>query len=188
MNNLKETYNVVCNLLSKITKQEFSIQDVDDRNNIAKFNIICNDDWQVLYPKLQEEFSSIGNYDTMHIPAKETKFYHALDSAIANVCEIEGLQKPYYSLYLDETALDGETTPYGVYDSLAELMICANKVFKSYPETLTTMQDFNDTSGLVVSVNTLNHEPYLKLKIDLKYFNTDIKHSYYVLRLKGDNE
>ena len=188
MNNLKETYNVVCNLLSKITKQEFSIQDVDDRNNIADFNIICNDDWQVLYPTLQEEFASIGNYDTLHVPAKETKFYHALDSAIDNVCDVEGLQKPYYSLYLDETALDGETTPYGVYDSLAELMTCANKIFKSYPDTLTTMQNFNDTSGLVVSVNTLNHEPYLKLKIDLNYFNTDINHSYYVLRLKGDKK
>lgn len=188
MNNLKEIYNVVCALLAKITNQKFSIQDVDDRNNIAKFNIICNDDWQVLYPKLQEEFASIVNYDTMHIPAKETKFYHALDSAIANVCEIEGLQKPYYSLYLDETALDGETTPYGVYDSLAELMICANKVFKSYPETLTTMQDFNDTSGLVVSVSTLNHESYLKLKIDLKYFNTDINHAYYVLRLEDKSK
>lgn len=188
MNNLKETYNVVCNLLSKITKQEFSIQDVDDRNNIADFNIICNDDWQVLYPKLQEEFASIGNYDTLHIPAKETKFYHALDSAIANVCDVESLPKPYYSLYLDETALDGETTPYGVYDSLAELMICANKVFKSYPETLTTLQDFNDTSGLVVSVSTLNHESYLKLKIDLKYFNTDINHAYYVLRLEDKSK
>lgn len=188
MHNLKETYNVVCNLLSKITKQQFSIQDVDDRNNIAAFNIICNDDWQVLYPKLQEEFASIGNYDTMHIPANETKFYHALDSAIDNVCDVESLPKPYYLLYLDETALDGETTPYGVYDSLAELMICANKVFKSYPDTLTTMQDFNDTSGLVVSVSTLNHEPYLKLKIDLNHFNIDNKHSYSILRLKGDNE
>lgn len=188
MNNLKETYSVVCDLLSKITKQEFSIQDVDDRNNIADFNIICNEDWQVLYPKLQEEFASIGNYDTLHIPAKETKFYHALDRAIANVCDVESLPKPYYSLYLDETALDGETTPYGVYDSLAKLMICANKVFKSYPETLTTMQDFNDTSGLDISVSTLNHEPYLKLKINLKCFNTDSKHSYYVLRLKGDKE
>ena len=186
MNNLKETYNVVCNLLSNITNQKFNVQDVDDRNNIADFNIICNDDWQVLYPTLQEEFASIGNYDTLHIPAKETTFYHALDSAIDNVCDVESLPKPYYSLYLDETALDGETTPYGVYDSLAELMTCANKVFKSYPDTLTTMQNFNDTSGLVVSVNTLNHEPYLKLKIDLKCFKTDIKHSYYILRLECD--
>lgn len=186
MNNLKEIYNIVCHLLSKITNQTFSVQDVDDRNNIAEFNIICNNDWQVLYPKLQEEFASIGNYDTMHIPAKEEKFYQALDHAIANVCEIEGLSKPYYSLYLDETALDGETTPYGVYGSLAEVMTCANKIFKSYPETLTTMQDFNDTSGLVVSVCTLNHEPYLKLKINLTYFNTDINHSYYVLRLGSE--
>ena len=61
MNNLKETYKVVCNLLRNITKQEFSIQDVDDRNNIADFNIICNDDWQVLYPTLQEEFASLKN-------------------------------------------------------------------------------------------------------------------------------
>ena len=60
MNNLKEIYNVVCALLAKITNQKFSIQDVDDRNNIAKFNIICNDDWQVLYPKLQEEFAGNG--------------------------------------------------------------------------------------------------------------------------------
>lgn len=186
MNNLKEIYKVVCNLLSKITNQKFNVQDVDDRNNIAEFNIICNDDWQVLYPKLQEELASIGNYDTMHIPANETKFYHALDGAIANVCEIEGLSKPYYSLYLDETALDGETTPYGVYDSLSKLMTCANKIFKAHPETLTIMQDFNDTSGLVVSVCTLNHEPYLKLKIDLKYFNTDINHAYYVLRLGSE--
>lgn len=186
MNNLKEIYNVGCALLSKITKQNFNVQDVDDRNNIAKFNIICNDDWQVLYPKLQEEFASIGNYDTMHIPAKETKFYQALDSAIANVCEIEGLSKPYYSLYLDETALDGETTPYGVYDSLSEVMTCANKIFKTYPETLTTMQDFNDTSGLVVSVNILNDVPYSKLKINLEYFNTDINHGYYVLRLGSE--
>lgn len=186
MNNLKEIYNVVCALLAKITNQKFSIQDVNDRNNIADFNIICNNDWQVLYPKLQEEFASIGNYDTLHIPAKESKFYHALDGAIANVCEIEGLQKPYYSLYLDETALDGETTPYGVYDSLSDVMICANKIFKSYPETLKTVQDFSNTSGLVVSLNTLNDIPYSKLKIDLKYFNTDIKHAYYVLRLEID--
>lgn len=184
MNNLKEIYNVVCALLAKITNQKFSVQDVDDRNNIAKFNIICNDDWQVLYPKLQEEFASIGNYDTMHIPAKETKFYHALDNAIANVCEIEGLQKPYYALYLDETALDGEVSIYGIYDSLVTLMTCANKIFKAYPETLTTMQDFNDTSGLIVSLNTLNDVPYSKLKINLKYFNTDINHAYYVLRLE----
>lgn len=186
MNNLKETYNVVCNLLSKITKQEFNVQDVDDRNNIAKFNIICNDNWQVLYPKLQEEFASIGNYDTMHIPAKETKFYHALDSAIDNVCDVESLPKPYYSLYLDETALDGETTPYGVYDSLTELMTCAGKIFKAHSETLITMQDFNNTSGLDISISTLNHEPYLKLQIDLKHFNTDSNHAYYVLRLGSE--
>ena len=186
MNNLKEIYNVVCALLAKITNQTFTVQDVDDRNNIATFNIICNDDWQVLYPKLQEELASIGNYDTMHIPAKETKFYHSLDGAIANVCEIEGLSTPYYSLYLDETALDGETTQYGVYDSLSKLMTCASKIFKAHPKTLTTMQDFNDTSGLVISVSTLNHESYLKLKIDLKYFNTDINHAYYVLRLGSE--
>lgn len=183
MNNLKEIYNVVCALLAKITNQTFTVQDVDDRTNIATFNIICNDDWQVLYPKLQEEFASIGNYDTMHIPAKETKFYHAVDSAIANVCEIEGLSKPYYALYLDETVLDGETTPYGVYDSLADVMACAGKIFKDHSETLTTMQDFNNTSGLVISVSTLNHEPYLKLQIDLNHFNTDSNHAYYVLRL-----
>lgn len=186
MNNLKEIYNVVCALLAKITNQTFTVQDVDDRNNIADFNIVCNDDWQVLYPKLQEELASIGNYDTLHIPAKETKFYHALDGAIANVCEIEGLSKPYYALYLDETALDGETTPYGIYDSLAEVMTCANKIFKAHPETLTTMQNFNDTSGLVVSVSTLNYVPYTNLKVNLEYFNTDINHAYYVLRLEGD--
>ena len=65
-------------------------------------------------------------------------------------------------------------------------MTCANKIFKSYPDTLTTMQNFNDTSGLDISVSTLNHEPYLKLQIDLKYFNTDTNHAYYVLRLGSE--
>lgn len=53
--NLEHTYKILCNLLTKITRQQFDIQTVDDPINVAGFNIICNNTWQVLYPKMQED-------------------------------------------------------------------------------------------------------------------------------------
>lgn len=57
--NLKHTYQVVCNLLTQITRQQFEVQKVDDPINIADFNIVCNNTWQVLNPKMQEELLNI---------------------------------------------------------------------------------------------------------------------------------
>ena len=103
-NNLKHTYQVLCNLLTQITGQQFEVQKVDDPINIADFNIVCNNTWQVLNPKMQENLLKIKNYDTMHTPAKERKFYKTLDSIISTICDIENISKPHYVLYLDKNS------------------------------------------------------------------------------------
>lgn len=90
-NNLKHTYQVLCNLLTQITGQQFEVQKVNDPINIADFNIVCNNTWQVLNPKMQENLLKIKNYDTMHTPANERKFYKTLDSIISTICDIEKL-------------------------------------------------------------------------------------------------
>ena len=90
-NNLRHTYQALCDLLTQITGQQFEVQKVDDPINIANFNIVCNNTWQVLNPKMQEDLLSIKNYNTMHIPAKEHKFYKTLDSVISTTCDIEKL-------------------------------------------------------------------------------------------------
>lgn len=90
-NNLKHTYQVLCNLLTQITGQQFEVQKVDDPINIADFNIVCNNTWQVLNPKMQENLLKIKDYDTMHSLTKEHKFHKILDSVISTTCDIEKL-------------------------------------------------------------------------------------------------
>lgn len=89
--NLKHTYQIVCDLLTQITKQQFEVQKVDDPINIADFNIVCNNTWQALNPKMQEDLLKIKDYDTMYIPAKAHKFNKILDSVISTTCDIEKL-------------------------------------------------------------------------------------------------
>lgn len=90
-NNLKHTYQILCSLLTQITKQQFKVQKVDDPINIADFNIVCNDTWQVLNPKMQEDLLKIKNYDTICAPVKERKFHEILNSIISTTCDIEKL-------------------------------------------------------------------------------------------------
>ena len=47
-NNLRHTYQALCDLLTQITGQQFEVQKVDDPINIANFNIVRNNTWQVL--------------------------------------------------------------------------------------------------------------------------------------------
>lgn len=89
--NLKHTYQIVCDLLTQITKQQFEVQKVDDPINIADFNIVCNNTWQVLNPKMQEDLLKIKDYDTICAPEKERKFHEILDSIISTTCDIEKL-------------------------------------------------------------------------------------------------
>ena len=89
--NLKHTYQIVCDLLTQITKQQFEVQKVDDPINIADFNIVCNNTWQVLNPKMQEDLLKIKDYNTMHSLPKEHKFHKILDSVISTTCDIEKL-------------------------------------------------------------------------------------------------
>lgn len=90
-NNLKHTYQALCDLLAQITGQQFEVTKVNDPINITDFNIVCNNTWQVLNPKMQEDLLNIKTYNTMHIPAKENKFYKTLDSVISTACDIEKL-------------------------------------------------------------------------------------------------
>lgn len=180
--NLKHTYQIVCNLLTQITRQQFEVQKVDDPINIADFNIVCNNTWQVLNPKMQEDLLKIKDYDTMHIPAREHKFYKVLDIAIASVCEIEQLKKPHYVLYLDKSSLQDESEIYGSYSSIFDLMKQVDKIFKSDFDTLKIIQDFTDTSGLQISVNAVNEIPYANIKLDLKYIRTRQTYAYWVFK------
>lgn len=90
-NNLKHTYQVLCNLLTQITGQQFEVQKVDDPINIADFNIVCNNTWQALNPKMQEDLLKIKDYNAMHSLTKERKFYKILDSVISTTYDIEKL-------------------------------------------------------------------------------------------------
>lgn len=90
-NNLRHTYQALCDLLTQITGQQFEVQKVNDPINITDFNIVCNNTWQVLNPKMQKDLLKIKTYNTMHIPAKERKFYKILDSVISTTCDIEEL-------------------------------------------------------------------------------------------------
>ena len=90
-NNLKHTYQVLCSLLTQLTRQQFEIQKVDDPINIADFNIVCNNTWQALNPKMQEDLLKIKDYDTIHSLTKEHKFHKILDSVISTTCDIEKL-------------------------------------------------------------------------------------------------
>lgn len=180
--NLKHTYQIVCNLLTQITRQQFKIQKVDDPINIADFNIVCNNTWQVLYPKMQEDLLKIEDYDTMHIPARERKFYKVLDTAIASVCEIEQLKKPHYVLYLDKSSLQDESKIYGSYSSISNIMKQVDKIFKSDFDTLKIIQDFTNTSGLQISVNAVHEIPYANIKLDLKYIRTRQTYAYWAFK------
>ena len=90
-NNLRHTYQALCDLLTRITGQQFEVQKVNDPINIANFNIVCNNTWQVLNPKMQEDLLNIKTYNTMCIPTKEHKFYKILDSVTSTTCDIEKL-------------------------------------------------------------------------------------------------
>lgn len=180
--NLEHTYQILCNLLTKITKQQFEIQKVDDPINIADFNIVCNNTWQALNPKMQTGLLNIKNYDTMHIPAREHRFYKILDSVIATTCDIENISKPHYVLYLDKSSLQDKSEIYGSYSSILELMKQADKIFKSEFDTLKIIQDFTDTSGLQISINTVNEIPYANIKLDLEYIRTKQTYEYWVLK------
>lgn len=90
-NNLRHTYQALCDLLAQITGQQFEVQKVDDPINIANFNIVCNNTWQVLNPKMQEDLLKIKNYDTLHGLTKERKFYKILESVTSTTCDIEKL-------------------------------------------------------------------------------------------------
>ena len=180
------TYKILCNLLTKITRQQFDIQTVDDPINVAGFNIICNNTWQVLYPKMQEDLLKIKDYDTMHIPAREHKFYKVLDTAIASVCEIEQLKKPHYVLYLDKSSLQDESKIYGSYSSILDIMQQVDKIFKSDFDTLKIIQDFTDTSGLQISVNAINEIPYANIKLDLKYIRTRQTYAYWAFKFNQE--
>ena len=90
-NNLKHTYQILCSLLTQITGQQFEIQKVDDPINIADFNIVCNNTWQALNPKMQEDLLKIKDYDTMRSLTKEHKFHKILGSGISTTCDIEKL-------------------------------------------------------------------------------------------------
>lgn len=184
--NLEHTYKILCNLLTKITRQQFDIQTVDDPINVAGFNIICNNTWQVLYPKMQEDLLKIKDYDTMHIPAREHKFYKVLDTAIASVCEIEQLKKPHYVLYLDKSSLQDESKIYGSYSSILDIMQQVDKIFKSDFDTLKIIQDFTDTSGLQISVNAINEIPYANIKLDLKYIRTRQTYAYWAFKFNQE--
>lgn len=181
-NNLKHTYQVVCNLLTQITRQQFEVQKVDDPINIADFNIVCNNTWQVLNPKMQEDLLKIKDYDTMHIPAREHKFYKILDSIIIATCEIENISKPNYVLYLDKSSLQDESKIYGSYSSIFDLMQQVDKIFKSDFDTLKIIQDFTNTSGLQISVNAVNEIPYANIKLDLEYIRTRQAYAYWVFK------
>lgn len=181
-NNLKHTYQVVCNLLTQITRQQFEVQKVDDPINIADFNIVCNNTWQALNPKMQEDLLKIKDYDTMHIPAREHRFYKILDSIIITTCEIENISKPHYVLYLDKSSLQDESKIYGSYSSIFELMKQVDTIFKSDFDTLKIIQDFTNTSGLQISVNAVNEIPYANIKLDLEYIRTKQAYEYWVFK------
>lgn len=181
-NNLKHTYQVVCNLLTQITRQQFEVQKVDDPINIADFNIVCNNTWQALNPKMQENLLKIKDYDTMHIPAREHRFYKILDSIIIATCEIENISKPHYVLYLDKSSLQDKSKIYGSYSSIFDLMQQVDTIFKSDFDTLKIIQDFTNTSGLQISVNAVNEIPYANIKLDLEYIRTNKTHAYWVFK------
>lgn len=90
-NNLKHTYQALCDLLTQITGQQFEVQKVNDPINIADFNIICNNTWQVLDPKMQEDLLKIKDYNAVHSLTKEHKFHKILDAVISTTCDIEKL-------------------------------------------------------------------------------------------------
>ena len=90
-NNLKHTYQTLCDLLTQITGQQFEVQKVNDPINIADFNIVCNNTWQVLDPKMQEDLLKIKDYNAVHSLTKEHKFHKILDSVISTTCDIEKL-------------------------------------------------------------------------------------------------
>lgn len=180
--NLKRTYQIVCDLLTRITRQQFEIQKVDDPINITDFNIVCNNTWQALNPKMQTGLLNIKDYDTMHIPAREHRFYKILDSVIIATCDIENISKPHYVLYLDKSSLQDESEIYGSYSSIFDLMEQADTIFKSNFDTLKIIQDFTDTSGLQISVNAVNEIPYANIKLDLEYIRTKQTYEYWVLK------
>ena len=180
--NLKHTYQVVCNLLTQITKQQFEVQKVDDPINIADFNIVCNNTWQALNPKMQEDLLKIKDYDTIHGLTKERKFYKTVDSVISTICDIENISKPNYVLYLDKSSLQDESKIYGSYSSIFDLMQQVDKIFKSEFDTLKIIQDFTNTSGLQISVNAINEIPYANIKLDLEYIRTRQAYAYWVFK------
>lgn len=181
-NNLRHTYQALCDLLKQITGQQFEVQKVDDPINITDFNIVCNNTWQVLNPKMQEDLLKIKDYDTMHIPARERRFYKILDSIIIATCEIENISKPHYVLYLDKSSLQDEPKMYGSYSSIFDLMQQVDKIFKSDFDTLKIIQDFTNTSGLQISVNSANEIPYANIKLDLEYIRTRQAYAYWVFK------
>ena len=135
---------------------------------------------------MQEDLLKIKDYDTMHIPAREHKFYKVLDTAIASVCEIEQLKKPHYVLYLDKSSLQDESKIYGSYSSILDIMQQVDKIFKSDFDTLKIIQDFTDTSGLQISVNAINEIPYANIKLDLKYIRTRQTYAYWAFKFNQE--